>query len=67
MVISKTGRYVMRNGSIMIITELRWGIAVGYVEDSTQTYTYDAATGRTSIPGYDIRRPLNSTDIGVPH
>jgi hypothetical protein len=51
----------------MIITELRWGIAVGYVEDSTQTYTYDAATGRTSIPGYDIRRPLNSTDIGVPH
>jgi hypothetical protein len=62
MIICKPGRYEMRNGSVMNITELKGDIAVGHVEDSDQVYTYAASTGRTSVPGYDIRRPRERTE-----
>jgi len=50
--IQAKGRYRLANGSVVCISELGDGIAVGHIEDSEQVYTYQAYAGETSVPSY---------------
>ena len=45
------GRYRLANGSVICISELQDGIAVGHVEGSVQVYTY-TTIGETTVPSY---------------
>jgi hypothetical protein len=51
--IEKLGRYRMRNGDVVVITERDECYSAGHVEGTTQSFVYRNSNGRTAIIGYD--------------
>ena len=50
--IPEKGRYRLANGSVVCISEIRYGFAGGHIEDTKAIFTYSVATGETSVKSY---------------